>query len=43
MIKVTTPNTIFGDITRKFDSYSDALKWVEICLENDLKVIVEKI
>ena len=43
MIKVTTPGTIFGDITRKFDSYPEALKWIEICLENDLKVIVEKI
>jgi len=43
MIKVTTPGTIFGDIVREFDNYPNALEWVEICLENDLKVIVEKI
>ena len=40
-ITVTCPDTIFGTIVKSFDSLPDALRFVEICLMNDLKVIVE--
>jgi hypothetical protein len=42
-IKVTLPRTIFGEIVKTFDNYSDAMDWIEVCIQNDLKVIIEKI
>jgi hypothetical protein len=42
-ITVTCPDTIFGVIVKSFDNYTDALIWVEVCISNDVKVIVEKI
>jgi hypothetical protein len=41
-ITVTCPDTIFGVIVKSFDNYIEAMKWVEVCISNDLKVIVEK-
>ena len=41
-ITVTCPETIFGEVVKTFDNYIDAMKWVEVCLANDVKVIVEK-
>ena len=41
-IIVICPNTIFGDIVTSFDNYIEAMKWVEVCVSNDLKVVVEK-
>lgn len=41
-IIVTCPETIFGEIVKTFDNYVDAMKWVETCISNDVKVIVEK-
>ena len=41
-ITVTCPDTIFGAVVKSFGNYTDAMKWVETCLANDLKVIVEK-
>ena len=40
-ITVTNPETIFGVVIKSFDNYIDAMKWIEVCLANDLKVIVE--
>ena len=42
-IIVTCPETIFGVIIKNFDNYIDAMKWVEVCISNDVKVIVEKV
>jgi len=42
-IIVTCPETIFGVIEKTFDNYTDAMKWVEVCISNDVKVIVEKV
>jgi len=39
-IVVICPNTIFGVITRIFGSMAEALEFVEVCLNNDLKVEV---
>ena len=39
-IKVIVNDTIFGDIVRDFNDYYEAMKWVEICLWNDLKVVI---
>jgi hypothetical protein len=39
-IKVSVTDTIFGDIVREFTDYYEAMKWVEICLWNDLKVVI---
>jgi len=39
-IKVIVNDTIFGDIVREFSDYYEAMKWVEICLWNDLKVVI---
>jgi hypothetical protein len=41
-IIVTCPDTIFGEIVKIFNSYLDAMKWVEVCIANDVKVVVEK-
>jgi hypothetical protein len=41
-IIVTCPETIFGVVVKTFDNYIDAMKWIEVCLSNDLKVVVEK-
>jgi hypothetical protein len=41
-ITVTCPGTIFGSVEKTFDNYVEAMKWVEICVANDLQVIVEK-
>jgi hypothetical protein len=38
-IIVICPDTVFGIITKTFDNMVDALKWVDICLINDLKVV----
>ena len=42
-IIVTNPDTIFGVITKSFDNYKDAMIWVEICISNDVKCIIEKV
>jgi len=41
-ITVINPETIFGVVKKTFDNYIDAMKWIEVCLLNDLKTIVEK-
>jgi len=41
-ITVTNPETIFGVITKTFDNYKDAMIWVETCIANNVKCIVEK-
>lgn len=41
-ITVTCPETIFGEVVHSFDNYIEAMKWIEVCLSNDLKVVVEK-
>ena len=40
-IIVTCPDTIFGTIVRTFDNHAEAMVWVDTCISNDLKVIVE--
>ena len=42
-IVVTCPETIFGEIVKTFDNYKDAMVWVETCLANHVKVVVENI
>lgn len=42
-IIVTNPETIFGVIVKTFDNYVDAMKWVEVCISNDVKTIIEKV
>ena len=42
-IVVTCPETIFGEIVKTFDTYVDAMKWVETCVANNVKVVVENI
>jgi hypothetical protein len=41
-ITVTCPETIFGEVVHSFDNYPAALEWIEVCLANDLKVVVER-
>ena len=41
-ITVTCPDTIFGVISKTFGDYIEAMKWIEVCLLNDLKVEVVK-
>jgi len=41
-ITVTNPYTIFGIVVKSFDNYVDAMKWIEVCLDNDLECVVEK-
>jgi len=41
-ITVTCPNTVFGTIVKTFTTENDAMEWVKICIDNDLKVIIEK-
>jgi hypothetical protein len=40
-IIVTNPHTIFGAVVKSFDNYAEAMKWVEVCLDNDLSCMVE--
>lgn len=40
-ITVTCPDTIFGTIVKTFDAYTDALNWIQVCIANDVKCIVE--
>jgi|APGre2960657404_1045060.scaffolds.fasta_scaffold253048_3 hypothetical protein len=40
-IVVTCPETIFGVIVRTFDNYKEAMKWIEVCVSNDVKIVVE--
>ncbi len=39
-IIVTCPDTVFGDLVKSFDSYVDALIWVETCILNQIKVVI---
>ncbi len=40
-IIVINPDTIFGVITKTFDNYKDAMIWVETCLANRVKCVIE--
>ena len=39
-IIVTCPDTVFGVITRIFGSMAEALQFVEVCILNDLEVVI---
>ena len=41
VITVTCPDTIFGTIVKDFGTYIDALHWVQVCISNEVKCIVE--
>ena len=40
-IVVTCPETIFGVIVKIFDTDTEALKWIAVCITNDVKITVE--
>ena len=40
-ITITCPDTIFGAIVKTFDTHADALQWVQVCIANDVKCIIE--
>lgn len=40
MIRVTCPYTIFGPLTKDFDTMEEALSYISLCLRHDLDVEV---